>query len=289
MAYKLPPTAMKKTTIVMLFVAVLGLSITSCSKDDDVPEPNVVLSTTNIVMYYEQTKKLTAENATSWRTENDFVATVDKDGLVTGGHVGTTKIIASNGSSSATCNVTIQPKYNLYDSPILDWGASMSEIRNKETHENMTTASTSTSLAYLYNNSTDNPVIALYSFENGKLDLASVILKWNTFSSAVNHLLERYQVVAVDYEKQVALFWDAYTREKLKTAVTISLTELSGTPVIQILFGDAAKIESAYESSKIKYKVQDNQSVNVLEITNYIKKCTPRALAAPMLLPFKAK
>lgn len=288
MAYKRPPTAMKKTTIVMLFVAVLGLSITSCSKDDDVPEPNVVLSTTNIVMYYEQTKKLTAENATSWRTENDFVATVDENGLVTGGHVGTTRIIASNRSSSATCNVTIQPRYNLYDSPILDWGASMSEIRNKETHENMSMSST-TSLAYFYNKSTDNPVVVLYSFENGKLDYASVILKWNTFASAVNHLVERYQVVAVDHEKQVALFWDANTRDKLKTVVTISVSELSGTPVIQILFADAAKVESAYESSKLKNIVQDNQSANVLEITNYIKKCTPRALAAPMLLPFMAK
>ena len=288
MAYKLPPTAMKKTTIVMLFVAVLGLSITSCSKDDDVPEPNVVLSTTNIMMYYEQTKKLTAENATSWRTENDFVATVDENGLVTGGHVGTTRIIASNRSSSATCNVTIQPRYNLYDSPILDWGASMSEIRNKETHENMSMSST-TSLAYFYNKSTDNPVVVLYSFENGKLDYASVILKWNTFASAVNHLVERYQVVAVDHEKQVALFWDANTRDKLKTVVTISVSELSGTPVIQILFADAAKVESAYESSKLKNIVQDNQSANVLEITNYIKQNSPEVLTAPMLLPFKAK
>ena len=35
MAYKFPPTAMKNTMFVMLFAAVLGLSITSCSKDDD--------------------------------------------------------------------------------------------------------------------------------------------------------------------------------------------------------------------------------------------------------------
>ena len=35
MAYKRPPTAMKKTTIVMLFVAMFGLFTTSCSKDDD--------------------------------------------------------------------------------------------------------------------------------------------------------------------------------------------------------------------------------------------------------------
>jgi len=272
----------------MLFVAMFGLFTTSCSKDDDVAEPSVNLSTTNIVMYHEQTKKITAENATRWSTENDFVATVDENGLVTGGHVGTTKIIASNRSSSATCNVTIQPRYNLYDSPILDWGASMSEIRNKETHENMSMSST-TSLAYFYNKSTDNPVVVLYSFENGKLDYASVILKWNTFASAVNHLVERYQVVAVDHEKQVALFWDANTRDKLKTVVTISVSELSGTPVIQILFADAAKVESAYESSKLKNIVQDNQSANVLEITNYIKQNSPEVLTAPMLLPFKAK
>ena len=264
MAYKFPPTAMKKTTIVTLFVAVLGLSITSCSKDDDVPEPNVVLSTTNIVMYYEQTKKLTAENATSWRTENDFVATVDKDGLVTGGHVGTTKIIASNGSSSATCNVTIQPRYNLYDSPILDWGASMSTIRNKETHEYVPASSSSSSLVYNFSHDTDNPCLVMYAFEDGELYWITLFLKWNYFSYAVDYLLERYQPMSVDRVKQYAMFWDAFTKDKLKTAILIKLTEMSGSPIIQINYADTSKIP---DPSSLKGK----------------------PLTAPLLLPFEAE
>ena len=273
----------------MLFVAVLGLSITSCSKDDDVAEPSVNLSTTNIVMYHEQTKKITAENATRWSTENDFVATVDENGLVTGGHVGTTKIIASNRSSSATCNVTIQPRYNLYDSPILDWGASISEIRNKETHEYVPTSSSSSSLVYNYTHDTENPCLVIYSFKNGELFWITLFLKWTYFSYATDYLLERYQPMYVDRVKQYAMLWDAYTKDKLKTVILLELTERSGSPIIQISYTDASKEESANESSKLKNKVPDNQSANVLEITNYMKQNSPEVLTAPMLLPFMAK
>lgn len=288
MAYKFPPTAMKKTTFVMLFVAVCGLLVTSCSKDE-VVEPNVILSTTSVSMYYEQTKQLAAENATSWRSEDDFVAEVDGNGLVTGGHVGTTRIVASNGSSSATCNVTILPRYNLYDAPILDWGASMTEIRNKETHEYSPTSSSATTLVYNFTHDTENPCLVMYSFENGKLIFIFVFLKWNYFAYAVDHLLERFHPMALDRVKQTALFGDAYTKDKLKTILTINLDELSGSPIVLITYGDAERANSEYESSKLKNSVQGNQNSNVLEITNYLKQHTPKALGTPILLPFKAK
>ena len=232
---------MKKVTFAVMSMTMFGLFVTSCSKDD-VEEPHVILTTTDIVMNYKQTKKLTAVNASSWRTENDFVAEVDENGLVTGGHVGTTRIIASNGSSSATCNVTILPKYNLYDTPILDWGDSMSEIRNKETHEYESKTSNSTSLVYNYTYDTENPCLVVYYWKNGEMYWVTLFLKWTYFPNAVDYLLERYQAMSLDRVKQNAMFWDAFTKDKLKTVILIELTEISGSPIIKINYADAQKI-----------------------------------------------
>ena len=107
MAYKRPPLKMTKRKILMLLLVFSYLCITSCSKNDE--DIQVTITPSNITMYYEGTKQLSAVNANSWSTEDDFVAEVDGKGLVTGGHVGKTKIIASNGKNSAFCEVTVSP------------------------------------------------------------------------------------------------------------------------------------------------------------------------------------
>ena len=242
MAYKCPFAKMKKTTFMMFFVALFCLCFTSCSKDDDETNGLVTITPPIVYMYHDDTKQLSATNATNWSTEDDFIAEVDKNGLVTGRHIGTTNIIATNGKKSAKCEVTIMPKYNLYDTPILDWGTSMTELRNKETHEyvQITSTSSATSLAYDYTSDSDNPCIVMYNFKNNELYMISVILKWDYFPLATEHIMERYQAMYVDRVKQYAIFGDAYTKDKMKTIVHIELTKVSGSLVLVVSYIDAS-------------------------------------------------
>ena len=76
----------------LLLVAGIGLSFSSCSNDDDDSGVDVSITPSSITMHYDDTQKLTSTNVDTWSSEDDFIATV-KAGIVTGGHVGSTKII----------------------------------------------------------------------------------------------------------------------------------------------------------------------------------------------------
>ena len=109
---------MKKT---VLIVAVLSGSIlASCSKDDS---NTIVINTkTPIVLNYEKTLQIDAssEREITYESENVFHATVSNEGLITGGRVGETNVVVSNGKNSKMIPITIEPKYNLYETPCID-------------------------------------------------------------------------------------------------------------------------------------------------------------------------
>ena len=68
------------------------------------------------------------------------------------------------------------------------------------------------------------------------------------------HIMERYQAMYVDRVKQYAMFWDAYTKDELKTAVFLELTEISGSQLVQIGYVDASIVSSeSTESHKNPY------------------------------------
>ncbi|MBO7098871.1 MAG: Ig-like domain-containing protein [Bacteroidaceae bacterium] len=234
---------MKKYNVVSLyFIAVVAMCFFSCSKENET-DTQVIITPTSISMYYKDTKQLSATNATSWRTEDDFVAKVDMKGLVTAGHVGTTNIIASNNKNSATCEITVKPKYNLYDTPILDWGASISKIKSQETHK---TASTSTSsmLGCDYSKNSSNPCLVTYQFENDKLKVVFVYLNLQSYGDASNYLLERYEPIYTEQTDYTVIFSDANSKEKWKTCVELQTTTVSGTKLTSIMYFPASELPS---------------------------------------------
>lgn len=177
-------------------------------------------------MHYEDTQQLTAEGATQWTTENDFVATVNQNGLVTGGHVGTTRIIAHSGKESASATITITPKYTLYDTPLLDFGVSKSVIKSKETH----TLDSETD-KYLYYTYTKNghTCIVSYSFTDGNLSMVLVMLNQSDYAQTGFYLLERYQPVYA--QDGVYGFINSMTAEKADLLVYFS-TYTSGRTTV---------------------------------------------------------
>ena len=228
---------MKTNSSYLVFFMALVASLVSCSKDnnDDNESVNKDLSLTpsSISLYYEDTYQLTGNNVTKWETQDEFVAMVDSKGLVTGGHVGTTQIIASNGGQSATCQVTITPKYFLYDTPILEWGASMSTIQSKENHKK--SSGTSTMLAYDY--SKNNISCALtYNFTNGKLSRIDIYMALSQYLTVSKYLMERYCPLSVEGQGDLVMYADGYTKGKMTTVIGLQTTKVSGTQLTYISY-----------------------------------------------------
>ncbi len=116
---------MKK--IAWAFALVAPLALASCSSDEE----GVSLDRSSLDLNYKATATLTpSEKNGNWSSDNEFVATVNKDGEVTAKHVGQAKITYSTSNGSATCVVKVSPTDNKFMLPILNWGASFSTIQS---------------------------------------------------------------------------------------------------------------------------------------------------------------
>ena len=247
---------MKKTFrfLGLMLISVMSYGLTSCGSDDD--DAGISITPSSVSMHYEDTKQLSAQGATSWSSNDDFVAKVDQTGLVTGGHVGTTQITASNGKKTAICEVTITPEYNLYDTPILEWGASENSIKSKETHEFL--SSSGDYLYYDYTKGKSSCFLA-YNFENGKLKGILVVLDYSYYADAGYYLLERYQPVGES--EGMYLFIDALTQSKATTAIGFETSTMSGSKVVSIIYLSASSnLRSVSNATNIS-----NSIINALE------------------------
>lgn len=167
---------------------------TSCGSDDEGEKFSI--SESKLTLHFEETEQLSATTNVTWSSENEFVAIVNSNGLVEGGHVGKTNIVAtSTDGNSAKCEVEIVPVYSTYKEPYLEFGASKATVKSKETRK-LYKEQTS-SLAYEGENSFVE--LVLYSFDdNGKLKGASIALSLACASEVTKFLLERYQPAAVE-------------------------------------------------------------------------------------------
>ena len=239
---------MKKTfrLVGLMLLAVVSYGLTACGSNDD-DDAGISVTPSNVSMYYEDTKQLKAEGATSWLSNDEFVAKVAQNGLLTGMHVGTTTIVASNGKSKGTCEVTITPKYSLFDMPLLNWGASKSSIESAEKHSKMDTSSDEFVL-YDYS-SGSTACLLMYSFENNRLKSAMALLNRSMYANAGFYLLERFQPIGLGDDDD-AYFMDAMSRDKAKTVCMLDYYKLSGTTYTSILFADISVLSSSSSSTR---------------------------------------
>ena len=177
---------MKKVLFLLPLLA--ALFFVGCSDDE---EGGISLNESAITLYSDDTAHLEANDNVDWLSESEFVASVDANGLVTGNHVGTTNIIASNGSGTSKCTVEVIPRFNTFEEPVVDFGATKEEVKSKESRTML--SEIDDALIYMGENSALNMVI--YMFENGRLYASGAAVSFAYTSELTNFLLERYQVV----------------------------------------------------------------------------------------------
>ena len=112
---------------ILFTVAVVLVALTGCKKE--VSYNNITLDKYAVKLKAGDSQQLYVTsgdpNGVVWRSENEFVATVDK-GKISGHRIGTTRVIANN----AVVNVVVDGRYDLYDEPIekVEWGMSKEEV-----------------------------------------------------------------------------------------------------------------------------------------------------------------
>lgn len=185
----------------MLLLATL-LTFTACGGDDE-PD-NTKLSQTSYTTYHDDTQEIKGTNLSDivWSSENEFVATV-KNNVITGQYVGKTMVKST--TKNMSFSVEVKPKYNTYEEPYLDWGASKSAIKAK-----YGTPKSEDTNSLLYQTSNSSAPIMLYVFENGKMSTCGVVCKISTAYELGDFLVERYVPVKVDVDNYSATLLHCY-------------------------------------------------------------------------------
>ena len=212
---------MKK--ILFLLAMLPMLVFTACSDDD---ENSLSLDKSEISLYYEDEIKLIASDNVTWSSEDEFVAKVSSNGIVEGGHVGKTFIVASNGAETVKCAVEVKPKYNTFVEPVLDFGANKADIKAKEKRELVTDNATSLG----YKDSKDGVAI-IYTFKNGKMNACGFGLQYKYTDDIMDFLLERFAPATMNIDKDRFIFVNGMSG---KWDMMVALTVQSG--MIQVMY-----------------------------------------------------
>lgn len=240
---------MKK--ILLLFMSILAF--TSCSKDD---KTELTLSTNNITLYTEGTEQITASEKAEWSSDSEFIAKVDKSGVITGSHVGKTFITATSDNGTAKCGVEVKAKYNTFTEPVLEFGASKSAIKSKESR----TLNVEKTDNLLFNPDKSTIKGVAYLFENGEMTSAGVFVNMSSSLEATDFLIERYLVVGAGSGDIVGLMLN---NQPNKATMSIAMSVESEYVLV---------IYMPYKKNKTRSTTEENITVNRMkELFNNMK------------------
>lgn len=199
---------------------------------------HVMMRTTSLTLYVGDSAPIetnfSEDTPLEYRDQNSFVAHVDKNGQVTGVHVGTTTVTV-NGIPVA---VTVKGKYNLYTEPVLEWGAKKTYVNNN--HQAGGTLNPNLALevdgqktddVYMYSGC--RGVMFMYYFFglNNQLNEVELFLNTNKGSDIEPFLSERYMLIPLNDGIIVGI--DAYTEEEAHTVVLSYMEpKFMGSPTV---------------------------------------------------------
>ncbi len=240
---------MKK--FILFALLVLPLTFASCGGDDDEPSyPDKTLVAGDVYSIPNGT--------TGWTSDNELIASISPDG-VKAEHVGETYI--RNGSQSF--KVTVTGKYNIYQEPYMNFGASMSTVKSFMSNY---TLKEETDKALLYNGVF--PVdYHLFSFKDGGLYLSCVIIKATSVSTDVltAFMQERYIYVTVNKEK----YYFGFISPDGQRLIVLQLNTLDSQVVYEIIYAQNTATGSA--PAQITRMMEQKNSATATAVNDNIK------------------
>lgn len=170
---------------------------------------------------YKPDYRYTSDGVT-YKSEDEFYATVDASGLVKGEKVGETNIVVSSDNGVKRIPIEVMPKYTLY--PDLDQyiGASQSVISSNfgSTYKQSTASSGNIMWTYVSYNSYAS---LIFSFKDGKVDAALAAVSTLNTTMLTKSLIERYAVAGtqndyyffLNHDKDVIVALNVYSASLL--------------------------------------------------------------------------
>lgn len=197
---------MKKNLPVLLILSLLV--VLSCKKEYN--EEKIKLNYSSYTLTADETVQLTITEGNSneirWSSENEFVASVSENGLVTGLHVGSTVIRAEEGY----CEIIVTPKYSYYQEPSTAWGTSIENIISIYGLPNNKIVDNNVASIYYANDNFYSPLTG-YFFILNKLEISTVLFPVEQIEKLAEFLNERYQLVYVsDDPDMLAVYVDGF-------------------------------------------------------------------------------
>lgn len=215
-----------------LYLAMLlPLAFVSCGSDDEGEESSVPFSISNSQgVGIGETKQLYYEGKIkSVQVANDFIATTDKNGRVTGKHAGITEIIFNN---SVKMRIWVTGKETFIGNMWFDWGVNQTEAVFGDGSGGWSYVQGNTQdMMMSYKNIGGVPIVVYgYGFSKStqKLESATLIVHRNYIDQLAEFLKERFYMV--EYQQFVSNYYigfsglDSDNPEKATTIVSVMAT-----------------------------------------------------------------
>ena len=167
---------------------------------------SIQLNRTSLTLTAAQAEQLTVSYlpadadmpAFRWSIDDSFVATVSATGRVEALRAGMAviKVETTDGRHSAVCSLTVNPQYNGWKEPVLNFGASKSTIRNQESREYNAMYSALSTQISVFNGENDKIQFCVYSFTNDKMDGSLLVIMPTAIVEARQYYAERYRFLS---------------------------------------------------------------------------------------------
>lgn len=210
----------------IIICAVCLIVTVSCKKDD---KEIKITNGTDISLFSEETHQIECESqgTVTYTGSDEFIASVSQKGLVTANHVGRNVINLNDGKYTADVNITVNPKYNTYPEPAIDFGDSENKVREELGEPYMYQDGYMVYMGY----SAKAPML-MVEIENGKVESYSVVVDDDYSIQVTKYLVERYQPIY--YNDAMVMYMNAMEIDKATKIVGESLENSDFIIVIYI-------------------------------------------------------
>lgn len=192
---------MRKITFLSLMASAVMLIFIGCEKEVEPEKTKITLNSQSVKIHYDETFALEA-NVTPepldvlWVTDNENVADINQEGIISGVKIGETTITAKTIEAEVICAVTVEPYESFVTEPLVDFGENKDYVKDNENR--VLYNETADGLVY-EDNSNSLVDYVFYMFENNILDGSVIMLNQSVVNLETERLMtffdERYYYV----------------------------------------------------------------------------------------------
>lgn len=180
-----------RKTITMLVMAVVCI-MAGCSKDDNTPKYKI--NEEVLVTNFDKDFQFLIEGDpldVTWSSSDEWVGTIDEEGLFVASKIGNTTIIATIGGATVKSEVTVESYNEMFIEPYADYGSSKEAIKAKESRQ----IAGEDAEAILYVGENTDLSNVMYLFTNDKMDGAAAVFGSDDskMEQVLRFYLERYE------------------------------------------------------------------------------------------------